>query len=225
MDGMILEAEPPEPEKHAIITSGIFRRELVHAPEPTTSCVLWVAGVSGDGERYDEIVEVLNRAGFDVLRFGGWTSEKDLSPLSIHDVLIAIEDTERILRERGYAFIGYLGKSFGGLLGLLSRSGYDRMVLWAPAVSLGSASDTRTRISDLRRIFDFSVSEESLAQKTWPILLISGANDEVLPLQAARALVEALANGEGLEVETGHSVERAVETLEATIDYLTRTER
>lgn len=220
MDGIILEAESPEPEKIARISTGIFRRELVHAPEPTTSCIIFVAGISGDGERYDEIVEILNRAGFDVLRFGGWTGAADLATLKVHDVLVALEDTLKIAHQRGYSYVGYLGKSFGGLLGLLSRGGYDRMALWAPAVSLGDASDVTMSIADLEGSI-FSMSLEELRVKHWPILIVNGAQDEILDPETAAALVEALPNGVGFEVQSGHSVDKTVETLERTVDFFT----
>ena len=212
---MILDPEPIEPTKHATLTSGIFRRELVHAPEPTSSVVIWVAGVSGDSERYDDLVEVLNRGGFDVLRFGGWRGETDLEPLTIHDVLVALEDTEKILHERGYATISYVGKSFGGLLGLLSRNGYDRTVLWAPLARLGDGSDPKTRISELST---FTINREKITRR--PTLIISGTRDEIITSEEARGLADAL-SAQHLEVNEGHSVDKAIETLEATLDYLT----
>jgi hypothetical protein len=222
MEGIILEAQSPEPERIACISTGIFRRELVHAGEPTESCILFVPGVSGDGERYDEIVEILNRAGFDVLRFGGWLGAADLSTLKVHDVLVALEDTLRIIHQRGYSYVGYLGKSLGGLFGLLSRGGYDRMALWAPAVSLGEPSDVNTRFSDLDRITDFSIAQDALRQKTWPILIVSGSKDEILDPETAAALVQSLPNGAGSEVQSGHSVDKTIETLERTLDFFTQ---
>lgn len=216
-----MEAESPEPEKIARITTGIFRREIVHAAEPTGSCIIWVPGASGDGERFDETIEVLNRAGFDVLRFGGWSSEADLAQLSVHDVLVALEDTLKIVHQRGYSFVGYLGKSLGGMLGLLSRSGYDKMALWAPAVSIGDAVDTNVGFAELELITDISLSLEQLREKSWPVLVVNGAEDEILDPETAAALVQALPNGERFEVQTGHSVDTAIETLERTLDFFT----
>ena len=222
MDGLLFEGEPAQVGDRAVLTSGIFRRELMHATEPTNSCIIWVAGMSGDGERFDPFIESLNDAGFDVLRFGGWSGQHDLAPLAVHDLLIALQDTLALLSARGYTFIGYVGKSFGALLGLLSRTRYDRMVLWAPAVKVGSMSDTHIRCTELERLPVFSLSEEALAEKNQPTLIINGATDTVFPPHEARLLAASLADAQRIEVPEGHSVDRTPRTLEATLEYLTK---
>lgn len=223
--GVLVNEGTPEIGRTARISSGIFRREIVHAPTPTESVVLFVPGVTGDSERYDGFVEDLNEAGLDVLRFGGWHAIEDLAELSLHDLLVAIEDTVAILRRRGYGFVGYVGKSFGGALGILGRgTGIDRMVVWAPALGFGT-SNAGTMVSEelsgIERLTDVRLGVQDLKEKTWPILVVNGSEDPILPPATAKAIADALPNAERIEVAAGHSVDKNEDTAELTIAYLT----
>jgi pimeloyl-ACP methyl ester carboxylesterase len=223
MDGTIIEGEPFEPGTRVLITSGIFRRELVHATQPTTSCILFVPGASGDSERFDPFVERLTDTGFDVLRFGGWSGIDAVAELRIQDMLVALEDTVKLLSDRGYTFIGVVAKSFGGIFALLGRlRGVDRIVLWAPAIGYGAQTDMERSIGSFTQLTDIAISEEELAERTEPVLLVAGTRDEVLPLERAERIASALPAGELLVVEEGHSVDKNEKSIERTIGFFAR---
>lgn len=223
--GVLITEGTPEPGRVARISSGIFRREIVHAPKPTESVIVFVPGVTGDSERFDSFVEDLGEVGFDALRFGGWRSEADLAQLSLHDLLVALEDTIGILRKRGYGFIGYVGKSFGASLGLLGRgTGIDRMVLWAPAIGFGTSNVGEMvpeKLSQIPLLTDVKLGEHDLKEKTWSILIINGSEDPILPPRTAKQIADALPNAERIEVAAGHSVDKNEDTADLTIAYLT----
>ena len=204
------------------LSSGIFRRELVHAAEPTNSCILFIPGLSGDSVRFDPYIEALNNTGFDVLRFGGWNGMETIAELRIHDLLVAIEDTVKILSDRGYTFIGVVGKSFGGIFALLGRlQGVDRFVLWAPAIGYGASTDTNRSIGSYPQLTDITVSAQELAVRAEPTLIIAGTKDEVLPVERAERIVNALSAGELLVVDEGHPVDRNEQTITRTIEFFT----
>lgn len=144
-----------------------------------------------------------------------------IGELRIHDLLVALEDTVKILSDRGYTFIGAVGKSFGGLFALLGHLRVDRIVLWAPAIGYGTPTDANRTIGSFAQLTDITVSAQELAVRAEPILIVAGMRDDVLPLERAERIVNALPAGELLIVDEGHSVDKNEQTITRTIEFFT----
>jgi pimeloyl-ACP methyl ester carboxylesterase len=145
------------------------------------------AGHGPFGDIFDRAAEAIADAGYTVVRFETWTSSDELEDKGVEDFRDELQAEIEFLRDRGCTDVTLVGKSFGGRIALdFLTDQVERMVLWAPAVPF---EDGEARLMD-KTAGDIDI----------PIRILQGDDDEVMPLTDSRSLVNALPQGELVEL-------------------------
>lgn len=155
---------------------------------------------------FEDVVEYAKDMDFSVARLDQWESSEDLEDMTLEDLHHLIERTVDALEEHGCNYIGVLGKSFGGQLALTypDNVSFEFMILWAPAVGVGSNNVDKWRSTPLGHAdkpTDISIDEESLGKITEKVKIIHGTSDEVVDISNSQRISQALPNGQLVEIE------------------------
>ncbi|PSP75878.1 alpha/beta hydrolase [Halobacteriales archaeon QS_1_68_20] len=170
----------------------------LNAPaDPTDSGILVLPG-AGHGpfeDVFDRFAEAAADAGHTVARFETWSDHDERDEKTPDEFAAEIEGGAEFLRERGCETLTVVAKSFGGRLALEHATGVaDRMVLWAPAVLFGDHDEAP------------SITADELAGIEFPVGVLQGDEDEVVPPENSAEIAEHLPRGELVELPgEGHS--------------------
>jgi len=162
--------------------------------ESTSHAALFIPGISGEPfcERYKTLARACVDSNITLLRYESWTRE-NIQDKTIRHLLDEIAQLMRELRAN-HTTVSIIGKSIGGGLALLYKHA-DRMVLWAPALTMSStiALPLDTPLKELT-LDDIHVNANYLADITCPVTIIHGNNDETISLENSRRITETLPN-------------------------------
>ncbi len=160
----------------------------VNAPaEPSESGVLVIPGAGHGpfGDVFDCFAGAAAEAGHVVARFETWTDHDERDEKTTAEFAAEIEAGAEFLRSRDCSTITVVAKSFGGRLALQHATDVaDRMVLWAPAIMFGDHDEAP------------SITADELVALDFPVLVLQGDEDEVVPPENSVDIAEHLPQGE-----------------------------
>ncbi|WEL22891.1 alpha/beta fold hydrolase [Candidatus Nanohalovita haloferacivicina] len=192
--------------------------------------LLVIPGISSGpfGSPFDEVVEEMSEY-CRVVRVDTWDDARDLEELTLKDLHQQIDEAINRLTESGCERIHVIGKSFGGQLALTypDNVSFSSMVLWAPAVGLGTSNVEKWRSTTLGHAStatDITIDTSTLQQLPAETLLIHGEQDQIVEVENSETIAE---NIQGADVrvlkDTGHSFQGSKdEVIENTLDFLSQ---
>lgn len=158
--------------------------------ESTDKGVLLVPG-AGHGPFGDIFLRFSRQAadnGHMAARFETWPFPDDLTKPDDH-LGEDIEASVAYLEDRGCSTITVIAKSFGGRVTLQHLPDtVDRLVLWAPAIKFGEEDE------------DPSITAAELADIETPVRILQGDEDQVMSVENAARIADALPAGELAEL-------------------------
>tara|TARA_Y100000034_G_C6883627_1_gene405366 strand:+ start:267 stop:911 length:645 start_codon:yes stop_codon:yes gene_type:complete len=210
-----------------------YKYKLAEPEQESDRVAILLPGISGKAlsDRYSELEQKLNQAGFSFFRYDSWKSIPDALGKSFQEIHNGIDQAIDFVKSQGYRYISFIGKSIGGgTLLTYPSSEIESMVLWAPYIKFADRSTLdrfrNTRFSDIDYLKDMLVSKEDLEKIKTPTLIVHGTEDEEISLENSQAIVGSLPNGTLETVEgAGHSYEKPGEmekVVKYTIDFLTK---
>ena len=186
-----------------------------------------------DGRTYVRLEEILNDAGVATLRFdffGHGESGGDLADITVSEAVDEVAGALAFIHSRGYAPLGLMGSSFGGLAAVLAAADAPDLAclaLKSPVSdtlarllaerdgqsledwrSSGSIPLTDDEGKGLRLDYTFYEDAESVrvydaaSRISLPTLIVHGAADETVPVDQSRRLASILPRGR-LEILPG----------------------
>jgi pimeloyl-ACP methyl ester carboxylesterase len=184
------------------------------------------AGHGPYGDIFDRVAAEAAENGYHFLRFRSWESHEELGQKTLGDLHEEIDAAVAFLQALGCTRLGIVGKSFGGRIALTHiPEVVNQLVLWAPAIMAGDESNLeKSRRMDLKE-YNRRIDTSTLEAIGTPVRILHGDEDG-LPLENSRKLVDGLENGELIEIEgTDHSFlgpgDGTVDaTIEHTLEYL-----
>lgn len=211
--------------------------------ELTVGTKTYNAGVNVQGERGDVGVVILPGAGhgpkgdiFDiisyelagadkmVLRYDSWESRDELEQKTLGKLQEELDAAVDHLESEGASTIYVLAKSFGGGLALSHvPDAVDRILLWAPAVSLGRDSGEATALDEkIGAGDDILINIQNLGHVDVPVRILRGTEDQGVSLESCNRIVEAVKDGELTEIPgEDHSFNKnRTAVVEQTLAYL-----
>ncbi len=209
--------------------------KLLDKPEgKSDKGIILLPGIKGhalEDKRYRLLANELKKRGFYFLRVNIWKDEKDIGDKTLNEVCLKIDESINYIKSIGCKKIGFVGKSFGGGI-LLSYNSKDikAIVLWAPAIGLNTKSNInnlkRIKFSRINNFTDIKISKDILKKINYPILVIQGTEDKIVPKENSEEIVKHLSKGFIKYVYgAGHSYENESEILQViktTVDFFTK---
>lgn len=179
------------------------------------------------GDVFDRLTRTLAAHGIALLRYESWGESdglEDAHAKTNEDLFAELDAAVEQLRERGYPRISVIGKSFGGRIALRHvPDSVDELVLWAPAVFLEDGR-VREQVDHPDDAGPPLIDTKTLTTHDLPIEILQG-DEDVIPLENAHELVDALPNGRVHVIQgADHSFvggDPEDETIETTIELLT----
>jgi hypothetical protein len=203
-------------------------------PEPTSTVVLFLPGMSGGvfSERFLPVAEACLGAGFAIARVSLWNNAADVQQKSLRQIHTGLDAVVTHLKTLGYQNIMGIGKSFGGAVLLTyPLNEIPKKVLWAPAIGSSDAGLAGNineyldvPLGSLTSLLEIEVSAEFLNERLESILFIHGTADATIPLSNSEKLASLLPHAKILAIEgADHSYklpehERVV--IAASVTYL-----
>lgn len=218
--------------------------KLVGILEPvnTNKIVIMAHGFTSNKDRpkFVKIANELNKAGFATLRFDfGGSGESDFADITVKNQVDDLNSAIRYAKSKGYAKIGLLGSSLGGLDCILA---YDKdiktIVLLAPVTKAKTPSEfsdpkVRAEVEQKGHIIitkdnkDFRIpkqyiqeresikQDELLSKIKCPVLIIHGDQDEHVPVNYSKEAMRFLPSESRLEIMKGwkHRLEEDLDKL------------
>lgn len=165
----------------------------VNTPEePTDRGVLLVPGAGHGpfGDIFLRISEQFAKTGYTAARFETWPFPDDLTKPEDDDEWDAeIAASVAYLKDQGCSDITVVAKSFGGRVTLQNvPDTVDRLILWAPAIKFGEEDEVP------------SITAAELDEIAIPVRILQGDEDEVMSVENAAKIAEALPQGELVEL-------------------------
>lgn len=189
--------------------------------------VLPGAGHGPYGDIFDQFAAEASDNAIQVLRFQNWEEFEELKVKSLGEIHEEIDAAVALLEERGCTRIDVVGKSFGGGIALTHvPDAVSKMVLWAPFLMVSDESNLAKDQPMNLKEFTPEIDPATLRTVEPSVCILQGDEDH-LPMENTRKLVNALQNAELIEIEgADHSFlgpDSGVEeiTIEHTIEYLT----
>lgn len=143
------------------------------------------AGHGPFGDVFDRFATTAAERGHLVARFETWTDHEDLSAKTDSDFRAELEAGAEFLQSSGCSSLAVVAKSFGGRLALTHLpDAVDRVVLWAPAVLFGEHDESP------------SITASELATLDAPVRILQGDEDDVVSVENAAKIADALPDGE-----------------------------
>jgi len=175
------------------------------------------------GDVFDEFAAAAAESGYEVLRFETWKTTEDIDAKTMAEIHAETDAAIDVLQGRGCEPVHLVAKSFGGWVTLTGPpEAADRLVLWAPAVSVVEGIDLDAeRDVPLAELDGVGVDPGTLRAVETPALALHG-DEDAIPLSNSEDIVDELPNGE-LSVLAGadHSFEGVeAETVERTLAFL-----
>lgn len=152
------------------------------------------------------------------MRVDAWDGADELEEMNLKILHDRLDEAFQLLRSNGCEFIGLLGKSFGGQLGLTwPDHKLDFKVLWAPAIGFREEDVEKwksTWLKHAQTATEISVDKAFLEKIEFEVKIFHGAEDEVVDTENSRKICEALENCEFSEIEgSSHSFKQFEEEL------------
>lgn len=198
--------------------------------ENASEGLLILPGISSGpfGSPFDEVVKEMSEY-CRVVRADTWDDARDLEEMTLKDLHQQIDEAVNRLRESGCERIHVVGKSFGGQLALTypGNVSFDTVILWAPAVGLGTSNVEKWRSTTLDHAStatDITIHTSDLKQLPSNTLLIHGEQDQIVDVENSETIAE---NIPGADVrvlkDTGHSFQRSKdEVIRNTVEFLSQ---
>ncbi len=127
---------------------------LFKIPKDNIANIIFLPGVSGDifGKKYDYFSRELFKEKFSLFRFNLWDSGKDLDKKTIDEIIYELKFIYNFVKKNNKKPIFFVGKSFGGTIGLISKLPFLAMCLWAP-------SFTASKFNNLKKLSNINLSK------------------------------------------------------------------
>ena len=213
-------------------------------------------GFTGDKSergKFDKVATALYKAGFSVFRFDfSGCGESDDAPILINTEVEDLNTVLQLIRSKGYAQLGLLGYSLGGLVSLKVKDpAIKSRVLWAPVTNKKEYYEqkfTQEQQLQLKNHGHFILNRPRKWRTKWhipqqmildrsninqkqllsgimePTLIIHGSFDKGIPIKDSKKAISFLTNSKLVEVQDDHYfLNKIDQVVEKTVEWFLET--
>ena len=137
--------------------------------------------------------------------FYAWKNLGELMEMTIEQIQTKFQEFYLQFENPSTTYL--IAKSFGGGVALLSGLKFEKMVLWAPVITIFEKGlPINDKLGNMKTFFDLSISPEKISSIDSNIFIIRGQADDLVYVKNVKQYLQFLKNSNSIEIENlGHS--------------------